>query len=62
MESSRMEDMIEWTLSVGSMGRSLCRPGKGTPPDVSRHRGFSIIELMMSLVLLGIGAALALPS
>lgn len=29
---------------------------------ISRHRGFSLVELMMSIVLLAIGLALALPS
>lgn len=35
---------------------------RGHSHQVSRHRGFSLIEVMMSLVLMGIGMALALPS
>jgi type IV fimbrial biogenesis protein FimT len=35
---------------------------RGHSHRVSRHRGFSLIEVMMSLVLMGIGMALALPS
>lgn len=35
---------------------------RGHPHRVSRHRGFSLVEVMMSLVLMGIGMALALPS
>jgi type IV fimbrial biogenesis protein FimT len=45
--------MIRRILSVRS---------RGTTPYCSRHRGFSLVEVMMSLVLLGIGLALALPS
>ncbi|MGD8681672.1 MAG: prepilin-type N-terminal cleavage/methylation domain-containing protein, partial [Lysobacterales bacterium] len=44
--------MIRRILSIRSRG---CGP-------VSRDRGFSLVELMMSVVLLAIGAALALPS
>lgn len=37
---------------------------RGTAPNshCSRHRGFSLVEIMMSLVLVAIGLALALPS
>jgi len=45
--------MIRRILSIGLPGRS---------PLPRRQRGFSIIELMMSLVLVAIGTALALPS
>jgi len=45
--------MIRRILSVRS---------KGTAPYCSRHRGFSLVEVMMSLVLVAIGLALALPS
>jgi type IV fimbrial biogenesis protein FimT len=45
--------MIRTTLNPGPRGRL---------PKLSRHRGFSLIEVMMSLVLMGIGMALALPS
>jgi type IV fimbrial biogenesis protein FimT len=34
----------------------------GNRPGKSRNRGFSLIEVLMSIVLLGIGIALALPS
>lgn len=45
--------MIRRTLSIRSMGNR---------PDIFRNRGFSIIEVLMSVVLLGIGMALAIPS
>jgi len=45
--------MIRRTLSTRSMGVS---------PLISRNRGFSLVEVMMSVVLLGIGMALAVPS
>jgi type IV fimbrial biogenesis protein FimT len=45
--------MIRKILSVRS---------RGTTPYCSRHRGFSLVEIMMSLVLVAIGLALALPS
>ena len=45
--------MIRRILSVRS---------RGTAPVCSRHRGFSLVEIMMSLVLVAIGLALALPS
>jgi prepilin-type N-terminal cleavage/methylation domain-containing protein len=45
--------MIRKILSVRS---------SGTTPYCSRHRGFSLVEVMMSLVLVAIGLALALPS
>ena len=45
--------MIRRILSVRS---------RGTTPYCSRHRGFSLVEIMMSLVLVAIGLALALPS
>ncbi|MGD8357271.1 MAG: GspH/FimT family pseudopilin [Lysobacterales bacterium] len=44
--------MIRRILSIRSRGRG----------PISRDRGFSLVELMMSVVLLAIGAALALPS
>ena len=53
MELLRMEAMIRSTLNPGRYGRS---------PLVGCHRGFSLVEVMMSVVLLGIGMALALPS
>jgi type IV fimbrial biogenesis protein FimT len=54
--------MIRRILSVGPLGRP-CRPTtRGHSLCLSRHRGFSILELMMSLVLVAIGTALALPS
>jgi len=49
--------MIRKILNAGPRGRSLSHP-----LCASRQRGFSIIELMMSLLLLAIGMALALPS
>jgi len=48
-----MEAMIRRILSVGRHGR---------PVFPSRSRGFSLIEVLMSVVLIGIGTALALPS
>jgi len=45
--------MIRRILSIGPCGHSL---------PLSRARGFSLVEIMMSLVLMGIGLALALPS
>ena len=42
--------------------RTLSARSRGTTPDCSRHRGFSLVEVLMSLVLIGIGLALALPS
>lgn len=61
MELSRMEAMIERTLSVGSQSRPLASArGRSTP--FPRVRGFTLIEVMMSVVLMGIGLALALPS
>ena len=35
---------------------------RGVRPDFSRYQGFSLVEVMMSVVLLAIGIALALPS
>jgi type IV fimbrial biogenesis protein FimT len=35
---------------------------KGRPSFIGRHRGFSLIEVMMSIVLVAIGTALAIPS
>ncbi len=43
--------MIRRTLSIRS---------RGTSPACSRHRGFSLVEVMMSVVLIAIGLALAL--
>ena len=48
-----MIDMIRRNLSISSRGTSL---------NFRRHRGFTIVEVMMSLVLIAIGSALALPS
>jgi len=48
-----MEAMIRKTLSVRSPGNTLNR---------SHHRGFSLVEVMMSVVLLAIGIGLAIPS
>lgn len=45
--------MIRKTLSIRS---------RGTSPARSHHRGFSLVEVMMSVVLIAIGLALALPS
>ena len=46
--------MIRRTLSARSRGT--------TPYNCSRHRGFTLVEVIMSVVLLAIGTALALPS
>jgi type IV fimbrial biogenesis protein FimT len=48
-----MEAMIRKTLSIRS---------RGTTPHRSRNRGFTLVEVMMSVVLLAIGMALAIPS
>ena len=61
MELSRMEAMIERTLSVGSRSRPFAST-RGRIPPFSRLRGFTLIEVLMSVVLMGIGIALALPS
>ena len=53
MENPRMEAMIRTTLNLGRSGRTLFVP---------RQRGFSLVEVLMSVVLMGIGMALALPS
>jgi len=45
--------MIRKTLSIRSQGNC---------PIPSRHRGFTLVEVMMTVVLLAIGLALALPS
>ena len=45
--------MIRRTLSIRSTG---------TSPTHSRSRGFSVVEVLMSVVLLSIGMALAIPS
>ena len=42
--------------------KSLCARSKGRNLYLSRHRGFSLVEVMMSIVLIAIGTALALPS
>lgn len=45
------------------MIRRILNPGPPAPlPCLSRQRGFSIIEIMMSMLLVAIGMALALPS
>ena len=53
--------MIDRTLSVGSPSRPAASP-RGRFPRVSRYRGFTLVEVLMSVVLMGIGIALALPS
>ncbi len=53
--------MIDRTLSVGSSSRPAASP-RGHFPRVSRCRGFTLVEVLMSVVLMGIGVALALPS
>jgi len=45
--------MIRRNLSIGS---------RDTSHTLRRHRGFTMVEVMMSIVLIAIGAALALPS
>jgi prepilin-type N-terminal cleavage/methylation domain-containing protein len=45
--------MIRKTLSTYS---------RATPPNISHCRGFSLVEVMMSVVLLAIGTTLAIPS
>lgn len=62
MELLRMEAMIRRILSSGPQGRSTESPLSGRPQFVSRQLGFSLVEVMMSVVLMGIGMALALPS
>ena len=42
--------------------RTLSARSRGTTPNRSPHRGFSLVEVMMSVVLLAVGAALAIPS
>lgn len=61
MDLSRMEAMIERTLSVGSRSRPCASP-RGHLPRFPNSRGFTLIEVLMSVVLMGIGVALALPS
>lgn len=53
--------MIRNTLSIAPKGFPQ-RPASGGRHPLSRQRGFSIVELMMSVMLMAIGAALALPS
>jgi type IV fimbrial biogenesis protein FimT len=48
-----MENMID---------KSLCARRTGRFPSLSRHRGFSLVEILMSIVLIAIGTTLALPS
>ena len=61
MELSRMKAMIERTLSVGSRSRPFAST-RGRIPPFSHFRGFTLIEVLMSVTLMGIGIALALPS
>lgn len=42
--------------------RTLSARSRGSSPDLSACRGFTLVELMMTVVLLGVGIALALPS
>ena len=42
--------------------KSLCARRTGRFPLLSRHRGFSRVEILMSIVLIAIGTALALVS
>ncbi len=49
--------MKKWNSHAFLRGRC-----SNDPPPPSRQAGFTIVELMMSLVLLAIGAALSLPS
>jgi len=56
-----MKAMFRRTLSVGRAGRPHWTL-LGSPPNRSRHRGFTLVEVLMSVVLMGIGVALALPS
>ena len=42
--------------------KSLCARRTGRSLFSSRHRGFTLVEIMMSIVLIAIGMALALPS
>jgi type IV fimbrial biogenesis protein FimT len=53
--------MIERTLSVGSRSRPVASERGRTPP-IFRCRGFTLVEVLMSVVLMAIGVALALPS
>ena len=41
---------------------SLCARRTGRHRSLSRHRGFTLVEVLMSVVLIAIGMALALPS
>jgi prepilin-type N-terminal cleavage/methylation domain-containing protein len=42
--------------------KNLSTPPKGSRPNRSNQQGFSLVEVMMSVVLIAIGLALALPS
>ena len=42
--------------------KSLCARRTGHSLFLSRHRGFTLVEVLMSVVLIAIGMALALPS
>jgi len=42
--------------------RNLSTRSRGTSLTFRRHRGFTMVEVMMSIVLVAIGSALALPS
>jgi len=53
--------MIERTLSAGSQSRPYASE-RGRIPLFCRDRGFTLVEVLMSVVLMGIGVALALPS
>jgi prepilin-type N-terminal cleavage/methylation domain-containing protein len=51
------------TFKDGIMTRkTLSTYSRATPPNISHCRGFSLVEVMMSVVLLAIGTTLALPS
>lgn len=54
--------MIRRILSIGLGGRPHSKPSSGSLPFFRHQRGFSVVEMIVSVLLLAIGAALALPS